>query len=119
MVIICIVGGIYYIKLSEKKIFMYFIVKFKIICMKFLFQIWILYIFDIIEYMCFIYVIIVFCLFSILINIFINNNKKINFKISIVDILLKCVYKYVIRKYKNCISNKIKKIIVLFLEDFL
>lgn len=60
----------------------------------------------------------VYKLFSIFINIFINNNKKINFKISIVDILLKCVYKYVIRKYKNCICNKIKKIIVLFLEDF-
>lgn len=46
-----------------------------------------------------------------------NNNKKTNFKTSIADILLKCVYKYVIRKYKNCIRNKIKKTIVLFLED--
>lgn len=36
MVTICTVGGIYYIKLSEKKILMHFIVKFKTTCMKFL-----------------------------------------------------------------------------------
>lgn len=93
---------------------MHFIVKFKTTCMKFLLQIWILYILDIIEYMCLIYAITVLCLPSIFINTFINNNKKTNFKTSIADILLKCVYKYVIRKYKNCIRNKIKKTIVLF-----
>lgn len=36
MVTICTSGGIYYIKLSEKKILMHFIVKFKTTCMKFL-----------------------------------------------------------------------------------
>lgn len=36
MVTICTAGGIYYIKLSEKKILMRFIVKFKTTCMKFL-----------------------------------------------------------------------------------
>lgn len=79
---------------------------------------WFLYIFDIIKYMCFIYVIIVYCLFSLFINIFINNNKKINFKINIVDIILKYVYKYVIRKYKKLYMYKMKKIIVVFIEDF-
>lgn len=76
-----------------------------------------MYILDIIEYMCLIYAITVLCLPSIFINTFINNNKKTNFKTSIADILLKCVYKYVIRKYKKLHTYKMKKTIVVFIED--
>lgn len=78
---------------------------------------WVLYIFDIIKYMCLIYAITVYCLPSIFINTFINNNKKTNFKTNIADILLKYVYKYVIRKYKKLYTYKMKKTIVVFIED--
>lgn len=101
----------------EGKTLIRFNVKYKTTCMKFsALDVAFVY-FDIIKYMCLIYALTVYCLPSLFINTFINNNKKTNFKTSIADILLKCVYKYVIRKYKNCIRNKIKKTVVLFLED--